>query len=156
MTDLETRIAMLEAKEAIRDLKARYGRVCDDGFDPGRMAELFTEDAVLDAGPRGPGDLVGREAISSYYGKVPEYLTWCHHYMTNGSIEVADDLEHATGTWYFYEPCTMRDRAVIVMGSYVDHYRKEDDGWKFERVQIVSQAATPLDQGWVKERYLKA
>jgi hypothetical protein len=156
MNDLETRIAKLEAKDAIRDLKIRYARVCDAGFKPADMRPLFTEDAVLDAGARGPGPLTGRDVISNYYGKVPEYLTWCHHYMTNGSIEVADDLEHATGTWYFYEPCTMNGRAVIVMGSYVDHYRKDDDGWKFERVEITSQAATPLDKGWVEERYLKA
>ena len=43
MSDIEIRLAKLEAAEDIRHLKARYARICDTGYSPDAMGPLFTE-----------------------------------------------------------------------------------------------------------------
>src|SRR5260221_6833983 len=60
--DLEQRIARLEAIEEIKQLKAQYAQVCDDGYKPEGMVPLFTEDAVWADSSGGLGRHEGREA----------------------------------------------------------------------------------------------
>ena len=50
---LESRIQRLEDIEAIKQLKARYCGLCDDGYPADDLAELFTEDAIWDGGALG-------------------------------------------------------------------------------------------------------
>ena len=45
---IEARLRRLEDIEAIKRLKARYCAACDDGYDPDRLAALFTEDVCGD------------------------------------------------------------------------------------------------------------
>src|SRR6185312_9099723 len=97
--DLETRVAKLEATEEIRRLKARYAEVCDDGYDAKRLAPLFTKDAIWDAGPEF-GRYQGHEEIYRFFDEVSDRITWASHLMIDPSIEVADDVENATGRWY--------------------------------------------------------
>jgi uncharacterized protein (TIGR02246 family) len=150
-SDQDTRIAKLVAKEEIRDLKARYAEVCDAGFDPRELAELFTKDGVFNA--RGYGRFEGRDAIAAYFEAVPASLTWGLHYLTTPTIVVEDDLEHASGRWYFIEPCTMDGEAMWVMGRYDDRYRYEDGRWRFAEVGLTTDAVTPFEEGWVKRRF---
>ena len=153
-TDTEKRLARLEAKDAIRELKARYARACDSGFDLDELAQLFSPDAVFDAGAFGRFD--GREAILAYYATVPDAISWGLHYIAGSIISVSDDAQTAAGTWYFLQPATMSDRAVWVMGTYRDEYRCETDGWRFARVELTVEAVTPFEAGWVAERFLGA
>ena len=46
MDDLAHTVAKRQAAEDIRHLKARYARVCDTGYKPAGMVELFTSDAA--------------------------------------------------------------------------------------------------------------
>jgi hypothetical protein len=151
--DLAARLDRLEAIEAIRVLKARYADVCDTGYDPVRMRPFFTEDAVWDGGPRF-GRHEGVDAICAFFAGVSSQITWALHYMIAPIIEVADDGESATGSWYLLEPCTMATdegpRAMLLMGRYADRYRKGPDGWKFTEVRLDAQTITPLDEGWVR------
>ena len=154
--DLAARLDRLEAIEAIRVLKARYADVCDTGYDPVRMRPFFTEDAVWDGGPRF-GRHEGVDAICEFFAGVSSQITWALHYMIAPVIEVADDGEAATGSWYLLEPCTMATdegpRAMLLMGRYADRYRKEPDGWKFTEVRLDAQTITPLDEGWVRTSF---
>jgi hypothetical protein len=150
--ELERRLAKLEAAEEIRDLKARYAAVCDTGYDPERMVPLFTRDAVWDGGERF-GRHEGMDAIYAFFAGVSSQIVWALHYMIGPAIEVSDDLETATGTWYLLEPCTIvtdeGPRAMLITGTYADRYRREPDGWKFSEVKLDCQTVSPLDEGWV-------
>lgn len=154
MSDVEARLARLEAAEAIRNLRASYAYACDEGFDAERLADHYTEDAVLDNGEAGA--LRGRAEIAAYFAGVPQTLPWCSHYMTTSSIEVAADARTATGRWYFLEPCDLGGEAFWVMGVYHDAYAFTDDGWKLASVRNEARAITPYASGWVKERFPKA
>jgi hypothetical protein len=155
-TDLDARLARLEAIEAIRILKARYADVCDTGYDPVRMRPFFTEDAVWDGGPRF-GRYEGIDAVCEFFAGISSEITWALHYMVAPIVEVADDGETATGSWYLLEPCTISTddgpRAMLITGRYADRYRKEPDGWKFCEVVLDCQTVSPLDEGWARRRF---
>jgi ketosteroid isomerase-like protein len=154
LTVLELRVAKLEAREEIRDLKARYARACDNNFDPVAMQAFFTEDAIYQPGEY--GTVQGRDAICAHYATVPRMVTWCLHFMHTSMLEVDDDLEHATGSWCFDVPCTMEGEPVWMMGTYDDEYRKEDGVWRFARVHVRIETMTPFDKGWVEQRFVTA
>src|SRR5436190_17982130 len=106
MGDESARLARLEAKETIRELKARYADVCDTGYDPARMRPLFTDDAVWDGGSRF-GRYEGVDAICEFFAGISKEITWALHYVVAPVIEVADGGETATGSWYLFQPCTI-------------------------------------------------
>ncbi|MFC1918586.1 nuclear transport factor 2 family protein [Chloroflexota bacterium] len=62
MENLVTRVQLLEDIEAIKQLKVRYARTCDDNYNAQEIAKLFTEDAVWDGRPLS-GIYKGRQAI---------------------------------------------------------------------------------------------
>jgi SnoaL-like domain len=156
VTDLDTRIAKLEATEQIRRLKARYAAVCDTGYQPERMVPLFTADAVWDGGERF-GRHEGIDAIYRFFDGVSGRITWALHYMVAPIVEVADDLVSATGSWYLWQPCTLvtegGQQPVWLTGTYADRYRKEADGWKFSEVKLDCQTISPIEEGWVRRPF---
>src|SRR5262247_3047367 len=73
--DLETRLKELEAKvqelndrEAIRDLRYRYHEYVNEGKFAD-IANLFTEDGVLDFGHLGKA--TGRAELNAFFGNLP-------------------------------------------------------------------------------------
>ena len=152
--DLELRVAKLEAAEEIRRLKARYAKVCDTGYKPAGMEPLFTEDATWKDTSGRFGKHVGREAICDFFGGVSDQIAWALHYMVAPSIEVADDLENATGTWYLWQPCTIDGQPVWLTGTYFDRYRKEDGVWKMAQLELNLETISPFEEGWVKRPFM--
>jgi hypothetical protein len=154
--ELGLRLARLEAIEDIRTLKARYADVCDTGYDPVRMRPFFTTDAVWDGGSRF-GCHEGIEAVCGFFADVSSQITWALHYMVAPIIEIADDGQTATGSWYLLEPCTIATdegpRAMVITGRYADRYRLEPDGWKFSEVVLDCQTISPLDEGWARRPF---
>ena len=155
MNELERTVAKLQAAEEIRKLKARYAAVCDTGYSPDRMVPLFTKDAVWDGGKFGRH--VGIDAIYAFFDGVSRDIVWALHYMIAPIVEVDDDLESATGSWYLWQPCTVvapeGPRAVWLTGTYADRYRKEDGAWRFSEVKLDCQTISPIDEGWVRKPF---
>ncbi len=155
MDDLGRTVAKLQAAEDIRHLKARYARVCDTGYKPAGMLDLFTKDAVWDGGRFGRYE--GIDAICGFFDGVSADIVWALHYMIAPIIEVADDLENATGSWYLWQPCTVvgehGPQAVWLTGRYADRYRREQGAWKFSEVILSVQTVSPIEHGWVSRPF---
>lgn len=146
MTDTdEASIKKLLDIEAIRALKYRYAKLCDDGYPADELAALFTEDAVWHGDPLGRYE--GREAIRAFFAATPEKLLFAAHYLTNPIIEVDGDT--GTGSWYLWEPLVARptDQAYWLMAGYSDQYRREAGGWKFANMTLLVKSFTPYEQG---------
>lgn len=153
MTDsIETRLARLEAVERIRNLKGRYCRLCDGdhagGFDPEKIAALFTEDGVWDAGPGMRFE--GRSAIAQFFAAIPASMGFARHHATNPEINVAADAMSAVGRWHLFEPATLRDgdRAFWIFGRYEDAYVRVGSEWLFRSVRVDILANAPYETGW--------
>jgi len=128
--DLEQRIARLEAREAIRQLKHRYLNACD----------LKDVEAIRDCFATGP-IRIDYEAVGVFEERDPFVALYqslaCHprvrdsHHGANPEIELLSD-DTARGRWslcYFnLDAETGLTRRLGVM--YDDEYRRMDGVWK--------------------------
>ena len=132
---LAARVQTLEDIEAIRKLKARYCKLCDDDHNPEGLAELFVSDAVWEATVSGRHE--GVAAIQEFFTQLRASgrIRNSAHNAMNGDIEVNGDK--AQGHWrliMFYtanvpEPLPSFYR---IIGWYRETYVRTDKGWRFQ------------------------
>ena len=127
----------LLAREAIRDLVARYNSYGDSGrFAP--LFDLFTPDAVMEISDLGgePDRRVGLEQIKTIFtgarerlatppGAAPGYI---RHFTATHQIDLVDG-KHATGRLYF---AVLMAHGLDHWGRYIDRYVDADGRWQFE------------------------
>lgn len=157
--ELEQRLRALEDREQIRELRASYCFLVDDGRFDELVDDCFTEDARCDFhgtnGKVGPFVSQGREELRAYFGQVVAALLHdMNHTVHNHRITL--DGDHASGDCYFEltakDPAT--GDAVVGGGRYIDRYRRVAGRWRFaERVAAMAYIA-PLSPGWVKQPFL--
>ena len=155
---LEARIRRLEDIESIKQLKARYCAACDDGYDPDRLAALFTEDATWDGG-RTFGRVEGRAQIHRHFAGAGDRITIARHQVMNPIVELDPvDPDLATGHWLLFQPCTNAgpdgEQAVWLAATYDDTYRRVDGTWLIATTTIDVAFFTPFDAGWTEQRFL--
>lgn len=142
---IEDRVARLEAKDDVRELRANYCYHVDDG-DGEAFASLFAEDAVLDFGSA--GTYAGRDELREFVDSVvPDHYEFIVHMVHNPMIEV--DGNTATGRWYFEAPATTAGgRDVWIQGRYADEYERVDGEWLFSSVVARFNYVAEYDGGW--------
>ena len=134
----------LLAREAIRDLVARYNSYGDAGlFD--RMLDLFAEDAVLEI-----RDVVhnGRDAIRAVFTRVPGRTSeagsggrpaYLRHCTSTHQIDLLDETK-ATGRSYFF---VLTSVGLDHWGRYLDEYRVVDGEWRFAKRRVLPDDLAP-------------
>jgi SnoaL-like domain len=151
LINLERRLRVLEDREEIRELKAKYCRFNDGGWPEqgashmGPVADLFVEDAVWDFRPYMPL-AVGRDAIrqSVVGGQV---VPFAMHYISNAEIFV--DGDSGRGTWKLFEPLIMPDLAdKLLLGIYQETYARTPEGWRFKSIRFTAVRVAQCDKGW--------
>lgn len=146
MTELEKRIEVLEAKEEIKELKAKYAVAADNGHNPECMASLFTEDGIFEAA--GVGKIQGYEQLHALFSQFGPVVSLSHHAMVNPVIKV--DGNTAIGTWYLIGmfKYTAGDRKWMAQ-NYEETYEKTKDGWKIKHLKApVPKIDATLEAGW--------
>jgi uncharacterized protein (TIGR02246 family) len=126
------RLRLLEDREAIRDLIARYGPLADAG-NAEAVAALWSEDGVYAVG--GMGEARGRPAIAALIsGPVHQSLLadGCAHVLTSPAIDLAGDsavahchsvvFRHEEGEW-----------APVRVAANRWELRRGADGWQVVR-----------------------
>ena len=138
MTEID-RLTRLEDLEAIRELKMRYARFCDAGYDAAGIAGLFVPDGVWDGGELF-GRREGRDAIRRHFEHAAGRIPWSLHYILAPELTVAADGTRAAGSWYLWQPCLRtvdgNPQQAWLAGTYLDTYRKLDDTWLFDTVVV--------------------
>ena len=126
-SDLESRIAKLEAESDIRRLKARYLNACDMK-DVDAMRACFTEDAEIEFPPLGTFDLDGLVGIFTQMAATTPIVDVHHGH--NAEIEIDGDTAKARWNLGFatYDPRANTFR--LLSSLYEDRYRKTDQGWR--------------------------
>ncbi len=133
---LEQRLYTLEAKDAIRQLKANYLASCDAKDLRGFRAAFMDGKVDIDYGPIGcfdnADDLV---AIFQQIACHPHMLEW--HHGSNPQIDLLTP-DHATGRWSLqYQLINTQDNTLTQLGGeYEDEYRLTDDGWKISATRF--------------------
>lgn len=137
-------VERLLALEDIRLLRAQYGRFIDS-HQFARLADVLTENAVLDMSPTGKvlganiAPIHGREQIISMMEKFFSSLEKLLHIVTNPEIAF-EDGEHATGIWR--QETFIKENRPDIPGTGITHatvfdtYRKEGGRWFIASVRV--------------------
>ncbi|MGI9324179.1 MAG: nuclear transport factor 2 family protein [Pseudomonadales bacterium] len=150
--NIEQRITRLEDIEAIKQLKALYCEICDDGHDPERIVTIFTEDGIWEG--KGIGIANGHGEIRALFERFRAMMSFTQHMTMNPRIEVTDTT--AKGTWYFFGPFTFRDgnQAKWQATRYHEDYEKVDGEWKIKHLKIAPPGmSVDYEKGWGESRY---
>lgn len=142
MPSLEDRIRLLEDKEAIRELTARYCYAIADG-DADALVGLFTHDGSF-ASER--GEWVGVAALRQFYRRSAGRAVTNKPFVQNHVIEVDGDQARCR--------CAAEVRivdeggAVTAAGFYADRLQRVDGRWRFARRRYTAYHRVPLSRGW--------
>ncbi|KRB81472.1 hypothetical protein ASE00_15985 [Sphingomonas sp. Root710] len=130
--DLAARIAALEARDAIRDLVARYCHYVRERRHE-EIVDLYTPDGVFDmpAVMAEGGVRSGRAAIAETFARNNEAMDpW--PFTHNHVIDLTGD-DSATGHVYTEFRIGSEAMRVRFVGVYHDEYARYDGVWKFRR-----------------------
>lgn len=135
----------LEAREAIRDLVARYNANGDAGrFD--EMLALFAPDATVDLpGQRCSGVNEIRAlftGIAARTGAEGSAARFVRHFTSTLQIDL-ESPEAARSRCYYL---VLTDRGLDHWGRYIDRYERRDGSWRFAHRQVTLDARVP--GGW--------
>ena len=134
--------AHLEAREAIRELVARYAQYADRGrFED--LALLFTDDGILEVNDLPPTR--GRAAIRAFLLGAKERLAAAttrpliRHHVSSLTIDV-DGPDAASAASYFL---VVTDAGPDHWGRYRDRFVRRDAGWRFVHRRVHTEGAMP-------------
>jgi hypothetical protein len=154
--DIETRLAKLEAVNAIKSLKIHYAMACDKDYDPILLAPMFAEDAVWDGGETF-GRYDSRDKIATYFGGISDSIKWAMHYIVGGDITVHDDLVTAHGTWQLWCPVSIlvdgKPEAAVLAAIYEDEYVQQDGEWLFKVTKVNFTLEAKMSEGWGENQF---
>jgi SnoaL-like domain len=161
MSDLEARLARLEAERDIAALMATYARLVDEGPDADAIVALFTADAVYETfGQLGlEGEpITGRDALHSTFRDLPQLLPFTAHYLCNPEVTVSADVARGEGRWLVLELANaVRDddrQALVMVAAYHNDFVRTPDGWLIERIRFGDLRAFPYAEGFARTRYV--
>lgn len=152
MSELEHRIARLEAIEAIRKLTALYAKAGDANNNHVQMRPLFSEDAVLDV--KGFGRWEGLEdIIDGLAAAGRDRILWGLHYPVSPIVDLADDLQSAHAFWWLWEVTQMRaedgsnTESLFLGAVYKTDFVQVDGVWKIKHMNLEVKATVPFAGG---------
>lgn len=132
----QTLLETLAAKEAIRDLALLYCRGVDRK-DGELLRTLYTEDATDTHGDTFDGPA---EEYVQFLEQAFPYMRYSGHHICNHLISVDGDRgegEVYAIAWHVIPDGSDGWMEDIILVRYMDHYRKDADGWRFSQ-RVVS------------------
>ena len=157
--DLEARLRALEDREAIRELRATYCFLIDDGRFDELVDDWFTDDARCDFGAEDgsiePMRARGRDEVRAFFSQgVASLLRDMSHTVHNHRISIEDG--GASGDCYFELTATdvSSGEDVVGAGRYIDRYRREGERWLFAERRAEIFFIAPRAEGWNRQRFI--
>lgn len=143
MSDIEKRLARLEAESEIRQLIAHYCFDIDDR-NIEAVRDLFTDDGVIQSAD-GVMHAQGPDAIIDQYHGRFDVLGPGHHFMHDVQIDFVSDTE-ATGRVSGHAELKRKGMMMVTAIRYADKYRKTGHGWRFSERTIQFLYYVPVSE----------
>ena len=152
LTALEAEVKELRAREAIRELRARYHQ-CINEERWEQIPALFAEDGELDFGYLGRAR--GREKIIQFCAGGPKLLEFVKQFIHNHIIEL--EGERGTGQSYLEAKSISAGEAYLIAGRYDDEYVCQQGEWRFARMVFAPYFTVPFSdsRGWAHPEKLQ-
>ena len=132
----------IDARESIRDLTTRYNSNGDTGRF-GEVRKLFHDDAEMHIEGK---PYVGVEEVMTIFTGTKDRISasdgppLIRHFTGTHQIDLIDET-NARGRLYFFVTTAI---GPDHWGTYMDHYRKGDDGvWRFARRSVKVEGRSP-------------
>jgi hypothetical protein len=161
LDELTRQVQTLRDIREIEQLKIRFMAAADvrSGTEPGAydsqaIANLFTEDGILDEGPEIGVVLHGRTEIKEFYDKArTEWIKFGVHYLLNPVVDVTGDSAQAS--WYFFEPLTYAPtgEAYWCAAKWEDELVRVNGRWLIKKAIFLPWFMSPFEKGWAKQRF---
>jgi SnoaL-like domain len=151
MTDLERRVAGLEAHQQLADGFAEYLYAVDGGaLDV--LADVYAEDGIFTVWdlPLGTGEVFrvqGRSALVEYYGGIPTGIF--RHHALNTMIAIDEDLRRAQISSFLLVISGQSGAKVgyvggaggfsVIGGVYESNWQREHDRWRISHLHVANQ-----------------
>ncbi len=147
-SDLEARIARLEAERDIGRLIADLAHAFDSGPSASALRGLFTADATFEIDRY--GDLHGADAIAEgVAGNAESGFSWTLHYLVSPRIDLAADAREADVSFMLWEAATAASgRAYWIGGSYSARAVAGADRWRFGFLKLNADLISHYPEGW--------
>jgi uncharacterized protein (TIGR02246 family) len=144
-SNVTARLDALEAREAIRQLWADYGRTLDNR-DFKAFALLFARDGEFVGGPGATAK--GRDAVGALLEKLlttnfPNSRGRNMHFYMNESIDVRGNDASAVTRGGFLVANASNRPEISIMATYRDDFVREDGQWKFRRREVIGDIPVP-------------
>ena len=143
---LERQQALIQAQQDIWHTMARYARSIDEQRD-WELAELLTDDVVLQTQPWTQGPLVGKALALKAFGNYRRAFQHPRHFITNHQLSLGDDGT-ATGYANWFVVQAREEQSYCGWGSYEWEFRQAAGLWKISRMLIALDCMTTLERGW--------
>lgn len=142
MTDLETRLKLLEDRAAIEDVLLRYYAAVDTLSDMDGLLDCFTPDAVFDVADLGLAAYRGHDEIRHFFAGVFSDTAYHCHHVTNFTIQrIEGDSARARG-YVIGKAEGKSGFKVFVHCCYDIDYVRTAEGWKISLFD--EDSLTPL------------
>jgi hypothetical protein len=133
---LQSRLQILEDKEALATLLNRYCNIADAKDWQGYADTYIDEGAIMTF--ESWGDIVGKENIART-ASAEQVFEGLQHTMTNMQFQV-DGSNKATGTaylWFCATPETSKPEVHYAFGGpYKFDFQRTDKGWRISRMRL--------------------
>lgn len=140
--DLETRIELLETRNALLDLISGYAQGFDN-HDPALLRKIFHEDARFDLDVF--GNYQGIDAIVGAANTFWEASPHMHHWMANPLLEIDLDAGRASASTALDCLCTYVESGTAhIGGQYRDIFTRIDGRWWIAERVFELQFMTPM------------
>ena len=146
LATLEQQQALIQARQDIWQTVARYARGLDEQRDAD-LAEIFTDDVVLQTEPWTQRPLVGKALALKAFRNYRWAFQHPRRFITNHQLDVHDDGT-ATGYANWFVVQAREEQSYCGWGSYAWDFRYEDGLWKISRMLITLDCMTTLERGW--------
>lgn len=138
MDNLERLVAI----DAIRQLKARYFRLCDL-MDLEGYLSVFTQDAVLVYDLDKPASGSPRQLKLNGRAELAEFcracwgteMLWSAHHGMTAEIEILS-ADEARAVWAMQDVVEMRETDYHGFGHYHETYRRTDGKWQIRSLHL--------------------
>lgn len=143
---LEQQQALIQARQDLAQTVARYARGIDEQRDED-LAEIFTEDVVLQTQPWTQRPLAGKALALKAFRNYCRAFHCPRRFITNQQFDVHNDGT-ATGYANWFVVQAREDQSYCGWGSYEWQFRHEAGLWKISRMLITLDCMTTLERGW--------
>lgn len=146
-TDLERRVALLENKQAVRNVVHEKGLALDVPYDPVAIRKVYTSDAAVITGSF--GRYIGDDEFNAMYSQLAGRIPYTFHIKTNAIITIADDGCSGSGRWFGFEAPTVGTTPVVGGLTERSDYRLENGSWLISKYSQDLKFLAPYAEGWI-------